>query len=158
MTVPLYEELKALAGEFIQDYGYTALFLLSFAESIIQPIPPYPFITAAPVFGLSPWIAAHVSFAGNLLGALVSFFLGRRLGEAFVKRLFGERLFLKGEALFNRLGFFAVLIGEPYKLMCWLSGIFKMSFLSFILASVIARFIRIYVFALFGEAIKRLFL
>ncbi len=158
MPIPFYEELETSAKLFIQSYGYFALFVLSFSESIVQPVPPYPFITAAPVFGLSPWVAAHVAFAGNILGAFVSFFLGRKLGESAVKRLFSEKLYLKGEALFNRFGFFAVLIGEPYKLMCWLSGIFRMSFVSFLIASLIARFIRIYVFALFGEAIDRFLL
>ncbi len=158
MSIPLYEELKILAGDFIQSYGYLALFILSFTESIVQPVPPYPFITAAPVFGLSPWIAAHIAFAGNLLGAFVSFFLGKRLGSGAVKKLFGDKLYGKGERLFERFGFFAVLIGEPYKLMCWLSGIFRMSFLTFLLASIVARFLRIYIFALFGEALKRYFL
>ena len=153
----LWEALKETAENFILHYGYIALFILSFTESIIQPVPPYPFITAAPLFNLSPWIAANVAFAGNLLGAVVSFKLARVLGDKFVKRIFKEKLYLKGEALMNRYGFFAVIIGEPYKLMCWLAGIFDMPFWKFIIASVIARFIRIYIFALMGETISRVF-
>jgi Predicted membrane protein len=87
------------------EHGYTALFVLSFTESIIQPIPPYPFITAAPLFKLNPYTAGFVALVGNLLGALVAFFLAKLFGENFVRKIFGERLYTKGEALFNRYGF-----------------------------------------------------
>ncbi len=153
----LLESLKEIADSFILQYGYIALFILSFTESIIQPVPPYPFITAAPIFNLSPWMAANVAFVGNLLGAVVSFKLAQILGDKFVKKLFRKKLYLKGQALMNRYGFFAVIIGEPYKLMCWLAGAFKMSFWKFMIASIIARFIRIYLFALLGESIGRIF-
>ena len=137
------------------EHGYTALFVISFTESIIQPIPPYPFIAAAPLFKLNPYTAGFVAFIGNLLGALVAFFLARLLGESFVRRIFGERLYTKGEALFNRYGFFAVLIGEPYKLVCWLAGSFNMPLLTFLIATMIARGVRIGIFVFFGDVLKR---
>ncbi|MEN3028640.1 MAG: VTT domain-containing protein [Aquificaceae bacterium] len=157
MLESLFPELKKWAEEFVQEHGYTALFILSFTESIIQPVPPYPFIVSAPLFKLSPYLAGFVAFVGNILGALVAYSLARFLGENFVRRLFGEKLFLKGEALFNRYGFLAVLIGEPYKLVCWLAGLFQMPLLSFLLASLLARAVRIGVFMLFGDFIGRLF-
>ncbi len=157
MVESLFPSLKAWAEDFVQNYGYTALFILSFSESVIQPIPPYPFIASASLFGLSPYTAGFVAFVGNLLGAVVAYFLARILGENVVKKIFREKLYLKGEALFNRYGFFAVLIGEPYKLFCWLSGIFKMPFWNFLLASVIARATRIGAFALFGDLVGKIF-
>ncbi|MCS6997951.1 MAG: VTT domain-containing protein [Aquificaceae bacterium] len=156
MLESFFPELKRWAEEFVQEHGYTALFILSFTESIIQPVPPYPFIVSAPLFKLSPYLAGLVAFVGNILGALVAYFLARFLGESFVKRLFGKRLFLKGEALFNRYGFWAVLIGEPYKLVCWLAGLFQMPLLSFLLASLLARALRIGLFMLFGDFLESL--
>lgn len=50
MLEQFFPGLKAWAEAFVQDHGYTALFILSFTESIIQPIPPYPFIVSAPTF------------------------------------------------------------------------------------------------------------
>lgn len=155
MLEHFFPELKKWAEGFVQEHGYTALFILSFTESIVQPIPPYPFIVSAPLFQLSPYTAGFVAFAGNLAGAVVAYYLAMFLGEAFVRRLFGERLYLRGEALFNRFGFWAVLIGEPYKLVCWLAGIFKMPLLSFLVASVVARAIRIGLFVFFGDVLKR---
>ncbi len=155
MLEHLFPELKRWAENFVQEHGYTALFILSFAESIIQPVPPYPFIVSAPLFNLSPYVAGLVSFVGNILGAIVAYYLAKILGETFVKKLFGQRLYLKGEALFNRYGFWAVLIGEPYKLVCWLAGLFHMPVWSFLLASLIARAIRIGIFVFFGDVLGK---
>ncbi len=157
MLENLFPSLKAWSESFVEDYGYTALFLLSFTESIIQPIPPYPFIASAPVFGLSPYVAGFVAFIGNLLGAVIAYFLAKILGENFVRKIFREKLYVKGEAIFNRYGFWAILIGEPFKLVCWLSGIFNMPFWSFLAASVVARAIRIGVFVFFGNIIEKIF-
>jgi membrane protein YqaA with SNARE-associated domain len=79
------------------------------------------------------------------------------LGESFVRKIFGDRLYTKGEALFNRYGFFAVLLGEPYKLVCWLAGIFNMPLLTFLIASVIARGVRIGIFVFFGGCAEEVF-
>ncbi|MFN7065185.1 MAG: YqaA family protein [Aquificaceae bacterium] len=154
MLEKFFPELKKWAEEFVETHGYTALFILSFTESIIQPIPPYPFIVGAPLFGLSAPVAGLVAFLGNLLGALVAYYLAKFLGERAVRRIFKERLYIKGEALFNRYGFWAVFIGEPYKLVCWLAGLFNMPLFSFIVASIIARTVRIGIFVLFGDFLK----
>lgn len=156
MLENLFPELKRWAEDFVQAHGYTALFLLSFTESIIQPIPPYPFIVSAPFFGLSSYMAGLVAFLGNIAGAFVAYYLAKFLGEKVVRKIFKEKLYLKGEALFNRYGLLAVLIGEPYKLVCWLAGLFNMPLLSFIVASIIARAIRIGLFVFFGDFLKTL--
>ncbi len=155
MIEQFFPELKRYAQEFVSQYGYMAIFLISFTESLFQPIPPYPFIVSAPLFKLNTYVAGFVAFAGNLLGALVAYYLAGFLGEAFVKRLLGEKLYLKGESIFNKYGFFAVIIGEPYKLVCWLSGIFKMPVMTFLVASVIARGLRISAFVFFGNLLER---
>lgn len=155
MLEHLFPQLKRWAEGFVHEHGYTALFVLSFTESIIQPVPPYPFILGAPIFNLSPYTAGLVAFLGNILGALIAYCLARLFGEAFVKRFLGQKLYLKGEVLFNRYGFWAVLIGEPYKLVCWLAGLFQMPLWSFILASLIARTLRIGAFVFFGDLLKR---
>lgn len=106
MIEQFFPELKRYAQEFVSQYSYTAIFFISFTESLLQPIPPYPFIVSAPLFKLSVYTAAFVAFLGNLLGALVAYYLASFLGSAFVKRFLGERLYLKGESIFNKYGFF----------------------------------------------------
>ncbi|WP_448587923.1 YqaA family protein [Thermocrinis sp.] len=155
MIEHFFPSLKRWAEGFVSEHGYTALFILSFTESIIQPIPPYPFITGAPLFKLDPYKAGLVAFWGNIAGAIVAFFLAKFLGENFVRKLFKDSLYTKGEALFNRYGFFAVLLGEPYKLVCWLAGLFSMPFFTFLIASLLARAVRIGIFVFFGDLLGR---
>jgi len=133
---------------FIKEYGYFALFVISFTEAFINPIVPYPFIAGAHFFGLNIWIAATVAFIGNILGAIFTYYLGKYLGEHWGRKILGNKLYEKGEVLFNRYGFWAVILGEPFKLVCWLGGIFQMEFKRYILAQIVGRGIRIFGFTL----------
>ncbi len=142
------KEWLELAKEFVKDYGYFALFLISFTEAFINPIVPYIFIAGAHFFGLNIWIAAAVSFVGNILGAAFTYFLGKYLGEHWGRKILGNKLYEKGELVFNRYGFWAVIIGEPFKLVCWLGGIFQMEFYRYMVAQIIARGVRIFGFTL----------
>jgi membrane protein YqaA with SNARE-associated domain len=137
-----------VAKEFVKDYGYLALFLISFSEAFINPIVPYIFIAGAHYFGLDIWLSAIIAYIGNLLGAAFTYYLGKFLGERWGKRVLGEKLYLKGEVLFNRYGFWAVILGEPFKLVCWLGGIFQMEFFRYMLATAIGRAVRIFGFTL----------
>ncbi|HIP86661.1 MAG TPA: DedA family protein, partial [Aquifex sp.] len=65
------------AKELVKDYGYWALFVISFTEAFINPIVPYIFIAGAPYFGLDLWLSAVISYLGNLLGAAFTYYLGK---------------------------------------------------------------------------------
>ena len=155
----MFENLETLARQFVQDYGYAGIFFISYTESVIQPIPPDPFIAGATALGLDPLLSAVVSTIASVLGGLTAHLLGKTLGEPVTKRVIGERYYLKGESLFLKYGFFAVLIAGitpvPYKVICWLAGIFEMPRLSFTVASILGRFPRFMLVALFGDAVGR---
>jgi membrane protein YqaA with SNARE-associated domain len=141
-------ELIEWTKHFVKDYGYFALFVISFTEAFINPIVPYIFIAGATYFGLNIWLSALVAFIGNISGAVFTYYLGKYLGEHWGRKILGNKLYEKGELLFNRYGFWAVIIGEPYKLVCWLGGIFQMEFKRYILAQIIGRGVRIFGFTL----------
>lgn len=151
------EGLKESLEILVQNYGYIAIFLIAFTESIFQPFPPDPFIMGATAFGLNPLASAIVSTIGSVSGGTVAYLLGRFLGEPIAKKFLGEEKFLKAEAFYNRWGVYAVIIAGltpiPYKVFCWLSGILEFELPRFILASVIGRFPRFLAVALFGNAI-----
>jgi len=152
------EALKESFGIFVQNYGYIALFLIAFTESIIQPIPPDPFIVGATSFGLNPVVSAIVSTLGSVSGAVVAYFLGKFFGEPLAKKILGEEKFIKAEAFYHRWGVYGVIIAGitpiPYKVFCWLSGILRLELLRFVLASVIGRFPRFLAMALLGNALS----
>ena len=152
------EEFRVLVEEFIENYGYLAIFIVSFTESIIQPVPPDPFIIGATAFGLNPLVSAIVSTFGSVLGGIVAYFLGKIFGEPLAKKLLGEERFVKAEAFYNRWGVYAVILAGltpiPFKVFCWLSGILELELSRFIIASVLGRFPRFLLVALFGDAIS----
>ncbi len=154
------ESLQLFAKELVQNYGYLGIFLISYTESIAQPIPPDPFIAGGTVLGLSPLVSALVSTVASVLGGLTAHFLGLTFGEPLTKRLIGEKNFRKGEELMERFGFWAVVVGGltpvPYKVICWLAGIFEMRRDLFIIASIIGRFPRFLAVAYFGDMLGNL--
>jgi membrane protein YqaA with SNARE-associated domain len=151
----MFDSLKEWATDFVQEYGYLGIFFISFTESIIQPIPPDPFITGGTIFGLNVLKAAVVAATGSVLGAVVGYFLGKFLGEPVAKKLLSEKYYEKGEILFRKYGILAVIIAAitpiPFKVISWLAGIFEMPLLGFIIAAAIGRFPRFLIMALAGH-------
>ncbi len=149
------EGLKEILKNFVEEYGYVALFLISFSESIIQPVPPDPFIAGGTLLGLDPLKAALIATFGSIFGGLTAHFLGKVLGEKFVRDLIGEKNFSKGEGLFKKYGVFALIVAGltpiPFKAVCWLAGIFEMNRLAFLIGAFIGRFPRFMLVALLGD-------
>ncbi len=154
------ESLYQWVETFVKEYGYISLFFISFSESIIQPIPPDPFIAGATAFGLNPLICAFVSTLGSVLGGLTAHFLGSLFGERFAIKILGSKTFLKGEVFFKKYGIWALIIGGltpiPFKAVCWLAGIFSMHRLYFLVGSFVGRFPRFIFVAMGTEGLKSL--
>ena len=157
----MFESLHEWAKSLVDGYGYIGIFLISFSESIIQPVPPDPFIVGGTALGLSPLFSALVATLGSVLGGLTAHFLGMWLGEPVAKKLLGEKNFLRGEVFFNRFGFWAVVLAGvtpiPFKVVCWLAGIFEMGRLQFLLASFVGRLPRFLLVAFAGDMLGGLF-
>lgn len=156
----MFETLKSFAEEIVADYGYMGIFLVAFTESIIQPVPPDPFITGGTAFGLNVITAAIIAAIGSVLGGIVGYFLGKFLGEPFVKKFVKEKHYEKGELLFRKYGIWAVIIAGitpiPFKVICWLAGIFEMPLGGFILGAFLGRFPRFLAMAFLGQYLGHL--
>ncbi len=154
----MFEGLKEWAEEMVADYGYLGIFVISFTEAIIQPVPPDPFITGGTAFGLVPINAALVATIGSVSGGLVAYILGKFLGEPVFLKLFKKKWYEKGEILFRKYGIWAVIVAGltpiPFKVICWLAGIFEMPVLGFILGAIIGRLPRFVIMAYFGKWIS----
>ncbi len=89
------------------------------------------------------WPAFFVTVFANLLGALVGYFLGLRLGHPACVKLFGEKKIQKAEIFFKKWGEFGVILLAftplPFKVACWAAGIFEMRFWHFFLAATVGR-------------------
>ncbi len=151
----MFGALESWARELVESYGYIGIFLISYTESIAQPVPPDPFIAGGTALGLDPLTSAFVAAIASVLGGLTAHTLGLKLGEPAVRRIISEKHFVKGEALFNRYGVVAVLVAAltpiPFKVVCWLAGIFEMRRTPFLIAAFAGRFPRFMAVALMGD-------
>ena len=154
-------DIYLIMENLIMDYGYIGISIVAFTESIIQPVPPDIFIVGASAFGLNPLTCAIISTIASTFGGAVGYFLGHNLGTPAFIKLFGEKHLLRGEAFFEKYGVWGVMIAGftpiPYKVAAWLSGIFEMSFLKFIIGTFIGRFFRFLIIAYFGDALLKYF-
>lgn len=73
----------------ISSYGYVAVFILMTLESALIPIPSEVTMTFAGFLAgvgvLNFWLAVLIGAIGNLVGSLLAFWLGRAMGEEWIR-------------------------------------------------------------------------
>lgn len=125
--------------------GYLAA--ISAAESVAFPVPPD--VMLAPMALAQPrrwWWFALVCTVASVLGGLLGYALGHlaiELVMPWVERLGYGPAFEQGRALFERYGFWIIVIAGftpiPYKVFTILSGSVGMPLLPFVLGSLVGR-------------------
>ena len=143
------------------------LFLVSFIESSVFPIPPdvmlIPMVLAQRA---KAWIYATICTVGSVIGGMLGYAIGYYLFEYIghpILDLYGYgQKYEESRLLFDTWGPW-ILIAKgwtpfPYKVLTIAAGVFKMSFVPFVLASIVARAMRFYLVAAllywFGEPIR----
>jgi len=85
----LTQSLAYYLTSLISSYGYLAVFILMTAESALIPIPSEVTMTFAGflcgIGVLNIWVAIFIGAFGNLIGSLLAFWLGRRMGEKWIR-------------------------------------------------------------------------
>lgn len=131
-------------------FGPASLFLLSFTEAIIQPIPPdllyIPLLAnAMGDLPLIVWLWLTVTVA-SVLGALVGYWVGERWGTTLMKRFGQEKHLAKLEHLTSNYGTLGIFIAAfspiPYKVFGWMAGMGNMAKRPFIIAGLAGRGLR----------------
>lgn len=136
--------------EAFEVFGPASLFLLSFTEAIIQPIPPdllyIPMLVNA--MGDTPlvvWLWLVVTVA-SVLGSLVGYFIGQRWGTSLLIRFGQEKHLAKLEMLTERYGTMGIFIAAfspiPYKVLGWVAGMGHMAKRPFLIAGFVGRSLR----------------
>ena len=152
-------------------YGPLSLFLLALAESSFFPIPPDPLLIALCLGAIKKsWRFAFYTSVASVAGGMIGYFIGYGIWELvdsfFFKYVpfFTESTFQKVLSHYQESGFFYVFLAGftpiPYKVFTIASGVFKLNFFLFLLASSISRSLRFFavaaLFLKFGPEIKSL--
>lgn len=159
-------EIFASMNSFFQSMGVQGLAINSAVESFFL-VPPPDFLLIAmdlakPEKAL--YYASICTFA-SILGAAIGYFIGLFGGRPVFNYLFKNKhdKFDAVERMYNEYGSFAVFFSAftpiPYKVFTIASGVLKMNFWKFILASFFGRGGRFFLVSLvlmfFGEAVKK---
>ncbi len=150
-------------------YGPLALFLLALAESSFFPIPPDPLLIALCLGAIKKsWRFAFYASAASIAGGMIGYGIGFGLWEAvdsfFFKYVpgFSQSLFQQVMTNYQNHGFWYVFSAGftpiPYKVFTIASGVFKLNFFLFLLASALSRSLRFFavaaLFRKFGPGIR----
>ena len=139
------ENLMHIIREIILNYGYFGIFSLTAADQFILPIPTEVYMAIGSAAGL-PFVKIAISvFSATLVGSCIGYFLGKKLGNPVMNRLFGKQKLEKIEAFVKNYGMWGVMfIGLsslfPFKAITWAAGIFGVPFGSFVLGVILGRF------------------
>lgn len=160
----MYDWVLSLAHS---RHGTLALFALSFAESSFFPIPPDVLQIALTLERRSrAFFYAAVSTVASVLGGLAGYAIGWGLWAAvdqfFFRYVFPPEVFQRVEGLYQQYDFWCVFAAAftpiPYKVFTIAAGVFHISLVAFLLASVIGRGARFFLVAAllwwFGPPIK----
>jgi membrane protein YqaA with SNARE-associated domain len=128
------------------------LALVSFAESVFAPILIDPFLIALVLASPHRWKRyVLISISASVVGGAVAYMLGAlffdTLGAKIIAMYSLENTFATISENLNNNGFAFVLIGAftpiPYKIVALASGLLHINFLTFIVASIFGRILRL---------------
>jgi len=136
--------------DFFDIFGPASLAVLSFTESIVQPIPPdllyIPML--ADSIGNVPlviWLWLTVTLS-SVAGSIVGYWIGKRWGRGFIGKFSKQSHLDKIEALTVKYGTLGIFIAAfspiPYKVFGWVAGMGEMEKKPFLLAGLLGRGLR----------------
>lgn len=145
----MLEQITSSVIDWGGNFGLVGLALVSFTESVIQPVPPDLLVIPMSLEAVSTLellaiflVATIFSVLGSLGGYAIGLYAGRpiigRLARPSLSRRLDEILVRYGDA-----GVFVAAVSPiPYKLLAWTAGAGRMDLRPFVLAGVFGRGIR----------------
>ncbi|MCX8013891.1 MAG: VTT domain-containing protein [Rectinema sp.] len=160
--VPLLEQRETLRERVrsLGSWGWLLFFLLQVLQVVVFVIPGEIIqLTGGFIFGF--WGGFFLTTGGIGIGSAINFLLGRWLGPRFLRAILRESTYQNLEAWTRDARTFAGLImlffipGIPKDVLCYMAGAGGRGFVSFIIASMIARMPGILGSTLAGSATYR---
>ena len=136
--------------DFFDIFGPASLAVLSFTESIIQPVPPdllylpmlYDAMGDVP---LVTWLFLVVTLS-SVAGSYVGYLIGQKWGRDVLDRFAKPKHVAKLEALTIKYGTFGIFIAAfspiTYKVFGWVAGMGEMNKKAFLIAGLLGRSLR----------------
>lgn len=152
--------------DLITQYGYLGMFLGMVLEAVIIIIPSEAILATGGIFAskeiFSFWLTFFIGLLGSVFCAVVIYLMGYYGGKPFIKK-YGKYFFMKEEDIeksdswFNKYGLYAALIGRNFPIVRTLIslpiGIMRLSFVKFLIYTIIGSIPWTFVFVYVGYAL-----
>ena len=133
--------------EWLVEYGFFALFLLSFFASTLVPLGSEWMVVTMLLARNEAWAVVAVATAGNYLGALTTYWIGLYGGDFLKRRVLrmDEQSTQRAERFYDRFGSLSLLfsflpvIGDP---LCLVAGVLRTGFIRFTLLVLTGKLVR----------------
>lgn len=133
--------------EWLVNYGFFSLFLLSFLAATLIPLGSEWLLVTMLLSGTEPMTVVAVATVGNFLGALSTYWIGLYGGEFLKRRVLrmDQKNTLKAERFYARFGSYSLLlsflpiVGDP---LCMIGGVLRVGFIRFSLLVVSGKLAR----------------
>ena len=145
----MLEHITSSVIDWGSNFGLVGLALVSFTESIIQPVPPDLLVipmsleAASTLELLAIFLVATIS---SVLGSLGGYGIGLYAGRPIIGRFARPSLSRRLDEILVRYGdagvFVAAVSPIPYKLLAWTAGAGRMDIRPFVLAGIFGRSLR----------------
>jgi uncharacterized membrane protein YdjX (TVP38/TMEM64 family) len=127
---------------FLSTYGYIGLFLLMILQTILVIIPSEAVIALSGALGLDMTRVIISITAGLIAGATIAFFISRHFGRRIALKLLGKEWIDEIDEWIDANGMKAILIARivpliPFDLISYVSGLTKIDFKKYLLATCI---------------------
>jgi membrane protein YqaA with SNARE-associated domain len=145
------KDLLAWAEHWAIALGGPGLFVVALVDASILTLPELVDVLVIVMTMQAPmwlWVYVVAATAGSTLGSMSMHYIGRKGGEAFLKRRVSEARAERVMAQFRKWGFVAILVPAmlppptPFKLLCIGAGATGMTAANFALATAIGRGLR----------------
>ena len=159
------EHMPPQIASLIQHYGNAGLVVAMFLESSIIPIPSEVVVAGAGAIGIPLWDIVLWGSVGSTFGAMVGYAIGRFAGLPAIIA-FGKYILIKphhiekAQDFAQKNGVWGVLVGRllpviPFKVFSIAAGLTKISFVPFVICTMIGVVPRLFLLGLFGAALVR---
>lgn len=146
----------------IQSYGSWGLLVVMIIQTIIAPIPSEALLMFSGMIGIDLLKIVLFGGSGLIIGSIIAFYISRLGGKPIITKLIGEKWIGRVDRWVERNGakaiFFTRLIPIiPFDLISYMSGITKLEFKYYLLATVLGAFPRSFILAVIGISMGEVF-
>ncbi len=139
----------------IQSYGPFGLLIVMILQTIVAPISSEAVLIFASMIGIKIVDVIVFGGIGLIIGAVYAFYVGKYGGKPIINKLIGEKWINRVDSWVERNGMKAILFARivpviPFDLISYISGLTKLKFKHYFLATITGAFPRCLILAIIG--------